>query len=119
MTETTDTTERTVRARQSDTEYAARVVSGAVDAAVPLEDPEVGTLRVPGSATEEEADAIAAAVHAHLAATGRLPESDGDREARQWVTANRLRGIGADLASVSDEKPADPWAAASRASGEW
>lgn len=114
MTDDEDCHERTVRASGSETEESVAVQEGAVGRSASLDDVPVGTVRIPASATGAEADAVATAIHAHLAASGRLPESEHDREARHWVVANRLLGLGAEPAPSGDETLTDPWAVASR-----
>ncbi|MFT4881366.1 MAG: hypothetical protein ACI9HI_001370 [Salinirussus sp.] len=110
--------ERTVRTGGSETEESV-AVEEAGGRSTPAGDDPVGTVRIPASATDAEADAIAAAVHAHLDASGRLPESEHDRETRQWVVGGRLLGHGAGSVPAGDEALADPWAAASRVCREW
>jgi hypothetical protein len=111
--------ERTVRTGGSETEASVTVRGEVGGRSTPAGDDPVGTVRIPGSATDAEADAIAAAVHAHLDASGRLPESEHDREARQWVVSGRLLGFGAESAPSDGEALTEPWAAASRVCSEW
>ena len=119
MTDEGDGHERTVSARGSETEESAVIKKGTGGRSASLEDVPVGTVRIPASATGAEADAIATAVHAHLAASGRLPESEHDREARHWAVANRLLGFGAEPAPADNETTTDPWAVAGRRCREW
>jgi len=112
----TDRTNRTVTAGESG--------DAATDA--PADAP-TGDLSVPDGATPEEAAAIAAAVRAHLVAArrrarararAREPTLD-EREARQWVTATRLREVGTPPGRMLADAPADPWAADGRACSRW
>ncbi|MEF8886300.1 MAG: hypothetical protein V5A30_00730 [Haloarculaceae archaeon] len=119
MTDEGDRHERTVRARGSETEEPVAIQEATGGQSASLEDVPVGTVRIPASASGAEADAIATAVHAHLAASGRLPESEHDREARHWAVANRLLEFGAEPAPADGETTTDPWAVAGRLCTEW
>lgn len=119
MTDGGDRRERTLRASGSETEELAAIQDGAVGRSASLEDTPVGTVKIPASATGAEADAVATAIHAHLAATGRLPESEYDRESDHWVVASRLLRFGAEPTPSEEETVTDPWAVASRTCRKW
>jgi hypothetical protein len=107
--------ERTILVGGGETEADTEVLEGeAPPVPASLRNELVGTVSAEG-ATDEEADAIAAAIHAHIA--GSIRASEAEQAAAQWVTAARLRRVGA--RATPPESDRDPWAAAGRAPCDW
>lgn len=72
-----------------------------------------------GSADDEEAAAIAAAIASHLRAEEHAAaESEGEHgwteAGRRWTFAGRMRGLDGRIVRVPDDAPTDPWSAADR-----
>jgi len=74
-------------------------------------------LRLPATATHEEAAAVAAAISSYLAEARAAANGDEDRgwAGRRWGFAGRLSSLGLPAARVPDGAPPDGWAAAGRA----
>ena len=79
----------------------------------------VDDLRIPGTASGEEAAAIAAAIESYLVAERAAAESTGDDgrswNGRRWSFAGRLGNLTGRAVRVPDGAPADGWSAAGRA----
>lgn len=84
--------------------------AGPLDAAAPE-----ASIQLPADATQEEIDAIAAAVREHLRTHGTSTE--GTDEGPEWVFAGRLRCAGTRTPENRHlrEAHSDPWVAAGRA----
>ena len=80
---------------------------------------EADGLRLPASANDEEAAAIAAAIGTYLADERAAAEAEADGErswnGRRWAFAGRLGNLTGRAARVPGGAPADPWEAAGRA----
>jgi len=77
-------------------------------------------LRIPDTATDEEAAAIAAAVGAHLqaeraAAAAAAREDSASWDGERWRFAGRVAATGGRPARVPEGAPTDAWSAAGRA----
>ena len=73
------------------------------------------TVTVPDAATPEEAAAITAAVHTHLAEEAAAEaREDGPNRTEPWVLANRLHRVGMEADALLMAGAADAWTARSR-----
>ena len=82
------------------------------------ESPGEGDLRLPATASGEEAAAIAAAIETYLAGERAAAEATGGRErsweGRRWSFAGRTALLSGRAARVPDGTPTDGWTAAGR-----
>ena len=83
------------------------------------EEAPVDDLRIPPSASGEEAAAIAAAIESYLAAERSAAEAASGRDrswnGRRWSFAGRLGNLTGRAARVPEGAPTDGWSAAGRA----
>jgi hypothetical protein len=65
-------------------------------------------------ADPDEAAAVAAALHAHVAGGAPAAPPPETWDGERWAFAGRLRALGGRSARVPDGAPTDAWAAAGR-----